>query len=447
MVKTRFLAIFIFLLGALAGYFDVASFLGADYLFSKMPFHLGLDLQGGAHLVYRADISNLPEKEISSAMAGLRDVMERRINFFGVSEPVVQTEKSGNEERLIIELPGVTDVSEAIQRIGETPYLEFKTQRPDVERDTILEAQKNGERLNEDPYFIPTPLTGRFLSKAVLNYNQTTFEPEVDLEFNSEGAELFAKITKENVEKPVAIYLDGAAISIPTVREEITGGRAQITGKFTPQEAKTLVTRLNSGALPIPISLVSQQSIGPSLGEKVLYKSIEAGIVGVIAVAIFLIMLYRVFGLVAVFALLVYVAISLALYKLIPVTITAPGIAGIVLSIASAVDANILIFERVKEELRQGKTFGTAVSEGFSHAWTSIRDSNTSTVITAFILYWFGTSVVKGFALTLGVGIVLSLFCSIFVTRTYLRALSLRGGGRLAKILFSAMTENVNAKS
>ncbi len=437
MVKTRFLAIFIFLLGCLAGYFNLASFLGADYLFSQFPFHLGLDLQGGAHLVYKADTSSLPSGEVSSAMAGLRDVMERRINFFGVSEPVVQTEKAGSEERLIVELPGVTDVSEAIKRIGETPYLEFKSQRPDAERDAILAAQKNNERLNEDPYFISTPLTGRFLSKAVLNYNQTTFEPEVDLEFNSEGAELFAKITKENVGKPVAIYLDGGAISVPTVREEITGGKAQITGKFTPQEAKTLVTRLNSGALPIPIELISQQTIGPSLGETVLYKSIEAGIVGVIAVAIFLLILYRAFGLVAVFALLVYIAVSLALYKLIPITITAPGIAGIVLAIVSAVDANILIFERVKEELRQGKSFGTAVFEGFSHAWTSIRDSNTSTIMTAFILYWFGTSVVKGFALTLGIGIILSLFCSIVVTKTYLKALNLKGEGKLAKILYN----------
>lgn len=437
MVKTRFLAIFIFLLGCLAGYFNLASFLGADYLFSQFPFHLGLDLQGGAHLVYKADTSSLPSGEVSSAMAGLRDVMERRINFFGVSEPVVQTEKAGSEERLIVELPGVTDVSEAIKRIGETPYLEFKSQRPDAERDAILAAQKNNERLNEDPYFISTSLTGRFLSKAVLNYNQTTFEPEVDLEFNNEGAELFAKITKENVGKPVAIYLDGAAISVPTVREEITGGKAQITGKFTPQEAKTLVTRLNSGALPIPIELISQQTIGPSLGETVLYKSIEAGIVGVIAVAIFLIILYRAFGLVAVFALLVYIAVSLALYKLIPITITAPGIAGIVLAIVSAVDANILIFERVKEELRQGKSFGTAVFEGFSHAWTSIRDSNTSTIMTAFILYWFGTSVVKGFALTLGIGIILSLFCSIVVTKTYLKALNLKGEGKLAKILYN----------
>ncbi len=437
MVKTRFLAIFIFLLGCLAGYFNLASFLGADYLFSQFPFHLGLDLQGGAHLVYKADTSSLPSGEVSSAMAGLRDVMERRINFFGVSEPVVQTEKAGSEERLIVELPGVTDVSEAIKRIGETPYLEFKSQRPDAERDAILAAQKNNERLNEDPYFISTSLTGRFLSEAVLNYNQTTFEPEVDLEFNSEGAALFAKITKENVGKPVAIYLDGAAISVPTVREEIAGGKAQITGKFTPQEAKTLVTRLNSGALPIPIELISQQTIGPSLGETVLYKSIEAGIVGVIAVAIFLLILYRAFGLVVVFALLVYIAVSLALYKLIPITITAPGIAGIVLAIVSAVDANILIFERVKEELRQGKSFGTAVFEGFSHAWTSIRDSNTSTVMTAFILYWFGTSVVKGFALTLGIGIILSLFCSIVVTKTYLKALNLKGEGKLAKILYN----------
>jgi len=439
MAKTRFLAIFIFILGFAVAYFHAApflSFLPENSLSRSFPFHLGLDLQGGAHLVYRADVSNIEPGEVPEAMAGLRDVLERRINFFGVSEPVVQTEKSGPEERLIVELPGVTDVSQAIAMIGETPFLEFKTERLEAERDAILGAWERNERLDEDPYFVSTNLTGRYLKKATLDFNPTTFEPEISLEFSDEGAKLFAEITKENVGKRVAIYLDGAPISIPSVREEITSGRAQITGQFRPDEAKTLVTRLNSGALPIPITLISQQGIGASLGEEVLIKSINAGVVGILAVALFLIILYRFMGLVAVFTLAIYTAIVLLLYKIIPVTLTAPGIAGFILSIGVAVDANILIFERVREELLDDIQFTTAMREGFSRAWSSIRDSNLSTIITATILYWFGTSLVKGFALTLGIGVLVSLFSSYFITRTFLVAMGLKGKSRIAKFLF-----------
>jgi len=376
------------------------------------------------------------KSEVSSAMDGLRDVIERRVNFFGVAEPVVQIQQSGSEDRLIVELPGIKNISEAITLIGETPYLEFKTQRPQEEIDAILAAQKNGEQLNEDPYFIPSPLTGRFLQKATLDFNQTTLEPEISLQFTGEGADLFAQITKDNVGKPLAIYLDGAPISAPNVKEEITGGRAQITGRFTVEEAKTLVSRLNSGALPIPIELISQQTVGASLGEEVLAKSIKAGIIGILAVALFLLFWYRLIGLAAVLALAIYAAVVLMLFKIIPVTLTAAGIAGFILSVGVAVDANILIFERIKEELRNGKTFQAAVPEGFSRAWTSIRDSNISTLITATILYWFGTSVVKGFALTLGVGVLISLFSSFTVTRTFLAAANFKGeGSRLAKIL------------
>lgn len=387
-------------------------------------------------MVYEADTSVVSPSEVSAAMDGLKDVIERRINFFGVSEPIVQIEKSGASQRLIVELPGVTNIEEAIKLIGETPYLEFKTQRPDAERDQILEAQKNGQRQTEDPYYVSTSLTGRFLKKAALNFSQTTFEPEISLEFTNDGAKIFADITKNNIGKTVAIYLDGAPISTPNVREEIPNGKAQITGKFTPDEAKKLVARLNSGALPIPIRLVSQQSIGASLGEEVLYKSIKAGFVGILVVSIFLILLYRMFGVVSVLALLIYTFVSLTLYKLIPVTITAPGIAGVVLSIGSAVDANILIFERALEELRNGKTFRNAVEEGFKNAWTSIRDSNISTIITAIILYWFGTSVVKGFALTLGIGVILSLLCSFLVTKTFLKALDIKGANKFSRFLF-----------
>ncbi|MBU1091339.1 protein translocase subunit SecD [Patescibacteria group bacterium] len=437
MVKTRFLAIFIFLFGFFAAYFTAAPFLPESMkgLSPEVPFHLGLDLQGGIHLIYRADVSGIQENEISEAMSGLRDVIERRVNFFGVGEPSIQVEKSGNENRLIVELPGIKDIGQAVALIGETPYLEFKTQRPQEETDEILKAQENNERLNEDPYFISTALTGRYLKRANLDFDQTTYQPQISIEFTKEGSDIFAKITKDNIDKPLAIYLDGAPISAPNVREEITGGRAQITGQFTAQEAKELVRNLNSGALPIPIELISQQSVGASLGEEVLRKSIFAGIVGVLAVAVFLLLWYRLVGIVAIFALAIYSSVVLMLFKMIPVTITAAGIAGFILSIGVAVDANILIFERIKEELRNGKNFKSAIPEGFVRAWTSIRDSNISTLITATILYWFGTSIVKGFALTLGVGILVSLFTSFTATRTFLIVADIKGESKIMKFL------------
>ncbi len=437
MVKTRFLAIFIFLLGFFAAYFNAVPFLPENYqgFIPKVPFKLGLDLQGGIHLVYRADISVVESDEVTESMSGLRDVIERRVNFFGVAEPVVQIQQNGDENRLIVELPGIKDLSQAIALIGETPYLEFKTPRPEDQSKEILTAWENQERLDEDPYFISSALTGRFLKKAILDFNQTTFEPEISIEFTKEGSELFAQITKQSIGKPLAIYLDGTPISAPTVREEITGGKAQITGQFTAEEAKTLVRRLNSGALPIPIELISQQSVGASLGEEVLYKSIYAGIVGFLAVALFLFLWYRFIGIIAILALVIYSAIVLMVYKLIPVTLTAAGIAGFILSVGVAVDANILIFDRIKEEVRNKKKLRTAVSEGFSNAWSSIRDSNISTLITASILYWFGTSIVKGFALTLGIGVLISLFSSYTVTRTFLVAMNLKGESRISKIL------------
>ncbi len=434
MVKTRLLAIFILLIGALMGYFIVAPYFDSGaYFGNKFPFRLGLDLKGGVHLIYRADTSNI--KEVGEAMAGLRDVIERRVNFFGVTEPVVQVEQRGSafnpleqEQRLIVELPGITNLDEAIKLIGATPYLEFKTERPEAEREAILEARKKNEKMNEDPYFIATPLTGRYLKKATLDFNQTTYEPNILIEFDKEGEGIFAQITKDNVGKRVAIYLDNAPVSIPVVKEEITSGQAQITGSFTPQEAKELVRNLNSGALPIPISLISQQSIGASLGEAALKRGLWAGIIGILAVAVFLIMWYRLPGLIAVFALCIYAILTLLLFKMIPVTLTAAGIAGFILSVGMAVDANILIFERMKEEARLGKTFQTAMEEGFRRAWPSIRDSNISSLITCAILYWMGTSLVRGFALTLGLGILVSMFSAIVVSRTFLLALGLKEG-------------------
>ncbi len=400
-----------------------------------VPFRLGLDIQGGTHLLYRADMKAIPSGQQSDSMDSLRDVVERRINLFGVAEPLVQVEKSAGQWQLVVELAGIRDINEAIRLIGETPFLDFREVRPDGDRDAILEAQKNKERINEDPYFIPTELTGRYVKGATLNFDQTSGQPEIGLELTSEGGELFAQITKRNVGKQLAIYLDGAPISAPTVREEITGGKATISGNFTPQSGKELVGRLNAGALPVPITLIANQSVGASLGHDSLERSLFAGLIGFLAVAIFMILWYRVPGIMAILALVIYVAISLAIFKLVPVTLTVAGIAGVILSIGMAVDANILIFERMKEELRRGKQFEEAVREGFNRAWPSIRDSNVSSLITSAILYWFGSSMVRGFALTLGIGIIISMFSAISVTRTLLFAVMTKKMERM-KILF-----------
>src|SRR3989338_5673665 len=245
--KTRIFTKLIFFAAVAAGFFvmpqvlaNFGIYLPAQIIF---PFRLGLDLQGGTHLVYRADLSNISTSERTSAMESLRDVIERRVNIFGVAEPVVQVEKSASEHRLIVELAGVKNIADAIKMIGETPFLEFREERSAGEGERILNAQKNGEQMLEDPYFVPTLLTGQYLKKAILDFDQTTFEPQIGLEFTNDGAEIFAKLTEKNIGKKLAIYLDGLPISAPVVREEIKEGRAQITGQFTPEDAKTLVGR------------------------------------------------------------------------------------------------------------------------------------------------------------------------------------------------------------
>ncbi len=320
-----------------------------------------------------------------------------------------------------MELAGISDVSQAIQLIGATPFLEFKETKSDTQ--AILDAQQKGQRLNEDP-LQSTGLNGKHLKRASVTFGQQTYQPQISLELTSEGAKLFAAITKKNLGKIVAIYLDGVPISTPVVQSEITDGSAVITGKFTPNEAKLLATRLNSGALPVPISLVSQQTIGASLGAESLSKSLKAGVYGLILVALFMILFYRLPGVVSVLALGIYVVIVLTFYKLIGVTLTLAGIAGFILSLGMAVDANVLIFARMREELRAGKSIRASMHEGFSRAWLSVRDSHVTTLIGAFVLYTFTTSIVKGFALTLGIGVLTSLFTAIVVTRTLLNLFS-----------------------
>ena len=391
---------------------------------SSHPFRYGLDLVGGTELVYKADISKVDD--VAGAMDSLKSVIERRVNVFGVSEPVIQTESAGiisgnSEERLLVGLPEVTDLTQAEKLIGETPTLEFRLERPEAQS---LLASSTNPNINLDTIFFPAELTGRYLQHATVQFDTQTNAPEVGLQFTSDGADLFAKITKENVGKPLAVILDGQVLSSPVIQGEIDGGQAQITGNFTPDQAKALVNNLNLGALPVPISLESSQTVGATLGQAALHSGVRAGLWGFALLALFLILWYRLPGLVATVALVGYVIISLTIFKLIPVTLTAAGLAGFILSIGMAVDANVLIFERTKEELKAGRSISDALHEGFHRAWLSIRDSNISSIITAIVLFWLGTSAVKGFALTLGIGVLISMFTAITVSRTFLFAIA-----------------------
>lgn len=409
----------------------------------KYAFKLGLDLNGGTELTYRAVTEGTNTGDIEGSMASLRDVIEKRVNIFGVSEPVVRVENpssiSGREEyRLLVELPGVTDIDEAVAMIGKTPELEFKLVKDGVEN---LNAEELSA-LTNDEIFVSTGLTGKYLERADLQFTtaQTGLagEPIVAITWNDEGRELFANITRDNINKVLGIFLDGSVISTPVIRDEISDGKGVISGGFTPEEAKALVRDLNYGALPLPIELVSTQTVGASLGENAKTAGVNAGIIGFLLVGVFMILWYRLPGFVAVVAMLVYVVISLAVFKLVPVTLTAAGIAGFILSIGMAVDANVLIFERMKEELRRGKGLFEAMNEGFSRAWLSIRDSNISSMITAVVLFWLGTSAIKGFALTFGLGVLVSMFTAITVSRTFLFAVSGKSESKFKKFLFGS---------
>lgn len=545
------------------------------------PFVLGLDLQGGTQLVYEADVTSVPEADRLSALDGVRDIIERRVNVAGVSEPLVQINRTlSGDYRIIAELAGIKDVDEAIRLIGETPLLEFKEQdfanqevstKPNQEavifnekitakakealsslqagasfKDLASEYQANyssqaditlrsdpklvqallntkiGEFvaepvndgnslkivklidsknladpfstepndtqdlvynveflsfplqdvspvLNLDDAWVNTELSGKNLDKAILQFNPQDGTPEVSLQFDSEGAKMFADITERNIGAPVAIFLDGYAISVPTVNERIPDGKAIISGQFNVPEAKLLVQRLNTGALPVPIQLVGQQTVGASLGQKSIINSVNAGLFGLLLVAIFMLVLYRLPGLAAIVSLFIYSMTVLTIFKSAPIwlallfiailvflfvnifdhlkifdgalsalffliilsflvyyanqpiTLTLAGITGFILSIGMAVDANILIFERMKEELRAGAPLDAALDNGFKRAWPSIRDGNITTILTCLILMSFGTGMIKGFGATLFIGVSISMFSSIVITYILLK--------------------------
>lgn len=457
----------------------------------ELKFNLGLDLQGGTQLIYEADMSGIDELDRGEAIESARDIIERRVNAFGVSEPLVQANKGkSGEYRIIAELAGIKDVDEAIKMIGETPILEFKEQNLEAlsavldqeqialgAEDVVLETEGEASvlvdkeevipELSEEDLWKETELTGKYLKRAVLQFNPSDGTPEVSLQFNDEGATLFAEMTGRNVGQPIAIFLDGYIISAPSVNEKITDGQAVISGQFNVDEAKDLVKRLNSGALPVPISLVSQKTVEASLGAKSVSNSLQAGLLGILLVSLFMIFVYRLPGLLSVFSLAVYGLTMLAIFKVMPVilalilvfimialifytfhelkifdsslvllfsiigillffyalnpiTLSLSGIAGLILSLGMAVDANILIFARTKEELRKGEDINQAIDHGFKRAWPSIRDGNISVLITCLILMFFGASSIQGFGTTLFIGVSVSLFSAIVVTRTLL---------------------------
>jgi preprotein translocase subunit SecD len=428
-----------------------------DKYLSKMTIRQGLDLQGGVHLVYEADMKNIDKGKEMESLKGVQDVIERRVNAFGVAEPIIRPSKIGDSYRLIVELAGVKDVTKAKEMIKETPFLEFKEEGEvktelneddqkmvnqlaqqyfqNIQKEEAKDGQKKPtlDELKESirkqflqPQWKPTKLSGRQLEKSQVSFQQQTGQPAVSLQFNKEGKELFKQITERSKGKKVAIFLDGTVISAPVVQAVIRDGRAEISGGFTLKEAKELSQRLNAGALPVPIKLVQEQSIEASLGAESLQKSLRAAFWGLVLVGIFMIVYYRIAGILAVLALIGYALIMIAIIKLssltsFGITLTLPGIAGFILSVGMAVDANILIFERIREEIKKDRELSAAIKEGFRRAWSSIRDGNYSTILTSLILIIFGTGFIQGFALILIIGVLLSMFTAIVITRVFMR--------------------------
>jgi len=381
---------------------------GGPNIFSReIKMHLGLDLQGGVQLIYEIQSDKLKDKDPKQAQEETVDLISRRVNRLGVSEPQIQSTKIQDKFGVIVELPGVNDIAVAKETIGKTAQLKFF-------------------ELGGDDQLNDTDLTGADVKRATAGTDQdaagfNATSPIIYLEFTNEGAKKFQAITKRNIGKPIITMLDNEVINQATVKDEIAGGKAQIEGIATLKEAKETAKLINEGALPAPIELVQESQVGATLGQDAIEKSIVAGLLGLILVGIFMVTYYKALGLAAVYALFLYALITTALFKIIPVTLTLAGIAGFIFSIGAAVDANILIFERYKEELGKGLEKTQALENGFRRSWPSIRDSNIASLITAGILFYMSTGVVKGFAVTLAIGIAVSMFSSITVSRNILR--------------------------
>ncbi|GIV79166.1 MAG: protein translocase subunit SecD [Litorilinea sp.] len=412
---------------------------------SPLGLKLGLDLQGGTQVLLEAD---LPEGQTppEGTMDTAKIIVENRVNGLGVAEAVVQ--KQG-ESRIIVELPGVDNPDQAVETLRSTGQLEFvdpggallrqgmiinTTNHPTLAKDLKAEIDAGNAPPADIPYpdqVFQTVMTGEILRNAVATQDQFN-QWQINFELTGQGSEQFYEYTRQHIGQPLAIVLDGRVLSAPTIQAAIRDSGV-ITGQFTREEAESLAVQMRYGALPVPLKVIDIRTIGASLGQDSVARSLQAGILGIVSVLLFMLLLYRLPGLLADVALVIYVILNLALFKLIPVTLTLAGIAGFILSVGMAVDANILIFERMKEELRSGRTVRLAVEAGFSRAWPAIRDGNLSTLISCAVLYWFGNtfgaSVVKGFAVTLSIGVVLSMFTAVFITRTFMRAF-LSGGGQ-----------------
>ncbi len=422
----RFLLWFIILLTAAT---IVVNFPSKGLLsFTKsLSFKKGLDLAGGTSLTFKADMKDVDSNQKEKALDGVKTVIERRINFFGVSEPIVQTAVSGDEYRVIVELPGV-DINQAKNIIGTTAELSFWEAASESAKIASPSAYPLGVVEILGPNASKTNLSGRDLRDTNVTFDPNTGKPQVQLQFTQDGTKKFAEITKRNINKIVAIVLDNQVIEAPSVNQAILTGDAVISGSFTNESANALSTSLNAGALPVPLVPLQSHGVDATLGEESLSKSLFAGGLGIVVIIIFMTVLYGKLGIIASIALVIYSLIVLSIFKIssitpFAITLTLSGIAGFILSIGMAVDANILIFERMKEEKRAGRSWHDSIEIGFSRAWTSIRDSNIASLITSFILYQFGTGTVRGFALTLAIGVLISMFSAITITRTILRAI------------------------
>lgn len=393
------------------------------HVYKDFPLKKGLDIQGGMQVVLSADMSNIPTNDQATAIESAKNVIARRVDLYGISEPLIQTSKVGGQHRLIVELPGVTDETQALALVGKTAELDFRLEATDTSDATMSAMMYLGS-------FQPTGITGKQLKKASVDFDSQTGRPIISLMFDEEGTRIFSQVTTDHTNETLAIFVDGIPVTMPRISTPILDGRAIITGDFTVESARQLAIQLNAGALPVPITVLEQKNIGASIGEASVQQSVRAGLIGLFIVAVFMIITYGFRGLVATIALLVYSALTIAIYKLMGVTLTLPGIAGLLLSIGMAVDANILIFERMKEEQRVGQPLERAMELGFGRAWDSIKDANFATIMTSLVLinplnfsFLNSSGLVRGFGITLLIGVLISLFTGVVVSRTLLRVL------------------------
>ncbi len=394
---------------------------------SDLTISKGLDIQGGTHVVLEAHMKEISPERRESALKSAKEVVERRVNLFGVTEPNIQTSRSGDSWRIIVELPGITDTKHALNLIGETAQLDFRRPVYTGNSGENSEVEKGAEA-EQLVGFEKTELTGGNLRNSEVTFNQQSGEPQVAIEFDEEGAKKFEQLTGELTGKPLAIFLDDQPISAPRVQEKISEGKAVISGQFTLEQAQKLSIQLNAGALPVPLKIVEQKNVEATLGQASVQKSIIAGVVGLFMVGLFMVLYYGKLGVLANLALVEYGLITLAIFKLFPITLTMAGITGFILSVGMAVDSEIITFERIRRELRKGTPRSVAVEKAFVTALDAIKDANVCTLIICFLLFNpFGwgflntAGMVRGFALTLALGVGVGLFTGVFVTRSLVR--------------------------